>query len=83
MVVAWRVLNAFSVQSVVYGCDVGGLFGWSIVRILGRTASVRVRTLSCMLLLRVRRCRFVGSVGVGLLTRMLSGGVVDGEFWVE
>lgn len=83
IVVAWRVLKAFLVHSGVYGCDVGGLCGWSIARILGKTASARARTLSCIFLLRARNCRFVSSVGAGLLIGILSGGVTDGEFWVE
>ena len=83
MVVAWRVLKAFLVHSGVYGSNVGGLCGWSIVRILGKTPIVKVRTLSCTLFSKARSCRFVSSVGAGLLTRILSGDVTDGEFWVE
>lgn len=65
VVVAWRVLKAFSVHSGEYGCDVGGSCGWHIARILGKTTGAKARTLSFTFFSKVRSCRFVSSVGAG------------------
>jgi hypothetical protein len=63
-VVAWRVLKAFPVHSGEYGC-VGGSCGWSIVRILGKTASAKARTLNFIFFSKARNCRFASSAGAG------------------
>ena len=50
----------------------GGSQGWSIVRILGKTA-VKVRTLSFTFFLKEKNCLFASSVGAAWQTKSLTG----------